>query len=377
MKVYGLEVDPDAKIEDLSLGLQQRVEIIKGIYGQANILILDEPTAVLTPQETEDLFRIIRRLIRQGVAIVLITHRLKEAMKLADRISVMRRGRLVHTVCPADTNENELAKMMVGRDVTLSIAKGHGRPGDVVLDVRHLTVRDERELTAVRDVSFHVKAGEILGVAGVLGNGQTELAEALTGLRAIESGTVRLEGKKMPALKPRVLANNGLAHIPEDRLKHGLVLPYSIAENQILCSYYQPPFARLLHRNTPAMLERSKALIEQFDIRASGPLTTVDKLSGGNQQKVVVSRELGRKAKLLIANQPTRGLDVGSIAYIRRKIIEMRDHGMAVLLFSVDLDEMLSLSDRIAVLVAGRIVAIFGADKVTKDELGLVMTGTT
>jgi len=372
---YGLEVDPDAVTENLPVGLQQRVEIVKALYRRAQILVLDEPTAVLTPREVEDLFQVMRRLTERGVSIVFITHKLKEVMTIADRISIMRRGRIIRTTPPAQTDEKKLAAMMVGRDVFFQTQKTPGRPGKGVLEANRLTVLDERHISAVRDLSFQVRAGEILGLAGVQGNGQTELAEALTGLREIRSGTVSFDGRQMPSLNPRILIDRGLAHIPEDRLKHGLVQSYTIADNQVLCTYYQPPFANYMHRNTRAVLDNSTRLIETFDIRASGPWVAVSTLSGGNQQKVIVSRELSRNARFLLANQPTRGLDVGSVAYIHRRIIEMRNQGAAVLLISAELDEIVSLSDRIAVMYDGQIVGTFQANQVTKEALGRLMTG--
>jgi simple sugar transport system ATP-binding protein len=372
---YGLKVDPDAIVENLPVGLQQRVEILKALYRQARILILDEPTAVLTLQEVEDLFRVMRQLTKHGVSIIFITHKLKEVMTAADRITVMRRGRAIGTTTPAETDQKKLSEMMVGREVVMQIEKDSARPGEVVLDVNDLTVLDDRKIESVRSVSFQIRAGEIFGLAGVQGNGQTELAAALTGLRRIQNGKVRLTGQDVPPLNPRVLMELGLAHIPEDRLKYGLVLSHTIADNQILCTYYKPPFARYFQRNSNAVLENSNRLIQEFDIRTTGPLAGAETLSGGNQQKLIVSREMSRDIRLLIANQPTRGLDVGSIEYIHRQIVKMRDQGVAVLLISVELDEIMSLSDRIAVIFDGQIVAIRQVDRTTKDKLGLYMAG--
>ena len=372
-EAFGLKVDPDALIEDLPMSVQQRIEILKALYREAKILILDEPTSVLTPQEIEDLFKVMRRLVVSGVSIVFITHKLKEAMDIADRITVMRRGKVIGTVAPAKTDQNRLATMMVGRQVILKVKKDPPQVGQDVLEVANLTVRDHRRTEVVRKLSFSVRSGEIFGIAGVQGNGQTELALALTGLLPIHSGTVKLEGKIFSSPDPRAMIEAGVAHIPEDRIKHGLILPYSIADNQVLCTYYKPPFARNFFRDQKKVTNNALRLIEQFDIRAQGPMAGVWTLSGGNQQKVIISREFSRKLKVLLANQPTRGLDVGSIEYIHNKIIEMRDHGVAVLLISAELDEIMALSDRIAVIYNGRIPVIYEAGTVTKEQLGLVM----
>ncbi len=373
---YGLEVDPDAVVEDLPVGVQQRVEILKALYRQARILVLDEPTAVLTPQEVEDLFRVMQGLRERGVSIIFITHKLKEVLAIADRITVMRRGKVVGTTEPALTNEQELASMMVGREVLLQVEKEEARPGETVLEVEDLWVEDERGLPAVQGVSFEVRAGEILGVAGVQGNGQTELVEAITGLRQPVKGTVRLGGEVMPFQNPRHLIEHGMAHIPEDRQKHGLVLSESVADNLVLCTYYREPFARRGVRQHRVVWENAERLIQEFDIRTPGPGVPAATLSGGNQQKVIVAREFSRPVKLLIANQPTRGLDVGSIEYIHRRIVEMRDKGAAVLLVSAELDEILSLADRIAVMYRGQIVATLDAKEATREELGLLMAGS-
>lgn len=373
---YGLEVNPDAIVEDLPVGLQQRVEIVKALYRNAKVLVLDEPTAVLTPQEAEELFRVMRQLTARGVSIIFISHKLKEVLAVSDQIVVMRRGQVVGSTTPTETDENGLAALMVGRDVLLRVDKDAPKVGEPVLSVRDLTVLDERKIEAVRDVSFEVRAGEILGIAGIQGNGQTQLGEAITGLRAIHSGSFALDGKVMPPLTPRVLFENGLGHIPEDRQKHGLVLSYSVADNQVLVSYYKPPFANGIQRNEQAILANSRELIEQFDVRTPGPLTPAGNLSGGNQQKVIVSRELNRPLRFLLANQPTRGLDVGSIEYIHKRIVEARDRGAAVLLISAELDEILSLADRVAVMFHGQIVATMPVREATKEKLGLLMAGT-
>ena len=373
---FGLDVDPDAVVEDLPVGVQQRVEIVKALYRNAKILVLDEPTAVLTPQEVEDLFGVMRQLTERGVSIIFITHKLKEVMEVADRITVMRRGEVVGTTTPVETDEQGLASMMVGRDVLLRVEKEPAQPGEVVLAVRNLTVLDERKIQAVRDVSFDVRSREILGIAGVQGNGQTELAEALTGLRAIESGSIVMTGDEMPALNPRAMFEEGLAHIPEDRHKHGLVLGHTVADNCVLVTYYKPPFAKGVQRNERAVIENAKKLIEQYDVRTPGPLVPVSNLSGGNQQKVIVAREFSRPIRVLLANQPTRGLDVGSIEYIHSQIVAMRDQGVGVLLISAELEEIMSLADRIAVMYHGQVVAVMAAADATKDELGLLMAGS-
>lgn len=374
---YGLEVNPDAIVEDLPVGVQQRVEIIKALYRHARILVLDEPTAVLTPQEVDNLFRVMRQLCERGVSIVFITHKLKEVAAVADRITVMRRGQVVGTTTPDESDDHKLAAMMVGREVLLQVEKGPAKPADVVLKVENLTIIDERDVVCVCDIGFQVCAGEILGIAGVQGNGQTELIESLTGLRQRKSGKIVLGGKEIPELSPRLNVEAGQAHIPEDRHKHGLVLAFTIADNEVLCTYYQPPFARGLQRDQNAVIQNAIKLIERFDIRTPSPLLPASNLSGGNQQKAIVARELSRPIHLLIANQPTRGLDVGSIEYIHRQIVEMRDRGIAVLLVSAELDEITSLSDRIAVMYHGSIVATMDADKATRAELGLLMAGSS
>ena len=372
---YGFKLDPNAIIGDLPVGVQQRVEIVKALYRKASILILDEPTAVLTPQEAEDLFKIIRELTRQGVSIIFITHKLKEVLAIADRITVMRAGKVVGTAEPANTDEHHLAAMMVGREVILTVDKGPSHPKEDVLKVENLHVRDQRGLDSVNGVSFDVHAGEILGIAGVQGNGQTELAEALTGLREVQSGRISLSGKDLTGKTPRVFTETGLAHIPEDRQKHGLVLGYTVADNMILCDYYKPPFSlrNIIQQN--ALDANARKLIKDYDVRTPSPYVAAGKLSGGNQQKVIVARELSRPVKLVLANQPTRGLDVGSIEYIHTQIVAMRDRGVGVLLISAELDEVMALSDRIAVMYRGQIVTTVDAKTVTREQLGLWMAG--
>ncbi|NMC12907.1 MAG: ABC transporter ATP-binding protein [Chloroflexi bacterium] len=372
---YGLEIDPESHVEDIPVGVQQRVEIVKTLYRKAEILILDEPTAVLTPQEVEDLFRIMHELTSQGVSIIFITHKLKEVLAIADRITVMRAGKVVGTVTPQETDEPHLAAMMVGREVILNVEKEPAKPAEEILVVNDLHVRDQRGLEAVRGVSFTVRAGEILGIAGVQGNGQTELVEALTGLRHSISGHVMLIGKDITNNPPRPIIETGLSHIPEDRQRHGLVLSYPVADNLILCTYYLPPFGVNTVMQNKAIDENARKLVADFDIRTPSPYVPTSNLSGGNQQKVIVARELSRPVKLLIANQPTRGLDVGSIEYIHRQIVNMRDKGVAVLLVSAELDEIMSLADRVAVMYQGKIVDIVDTDKTTKSELGLKMAG--
>jgi ABC-type uncharacterized transport system ATPase subunit/ABC-type uncharacterized transport system permease subunit len=373
---YGLDVDPEAVVGDLPVGVQQRIEIVKTLYRNAQILILDEPTAVLTPQETEELFRIMRELTARGVSIIFITHKLKEVMAVADRITVMRNGRVVGTTTPAETDEARLAAMMVGREVILKVEKEPAQPKEEVLRVENLHVRDWRDLEAVRGVSFSVRAGEILGIAGVQGNGQTELVEALTGLRPYTQGRMWLDGKEVTHKPVRVITEAGAAHIPEDRQRHGLVLSYSVADNMILNSYYRAPFARRWVMQRAVIDAFARDLMQQFDVRAPSPFVAVSTLSGGNQQKVIVARELSHpNVRLVIANQPTRGLDVGSIEYIHRRIVEMRDRGIAVLLVSAELDEIMALSDRIAVMYRGQIVATVEAAKATREQLGLWMAG--
>lgn len=373
---YGLSVDPHAIVGDLPVGVQQRIEIIKALYRDAQILILDEPTAVLTPQEAEDLFRIMRDLTDRGVSIIFITHKLKEVLAVADRITVMRAGRVINTVNPSETNSAQLANMMVGRQVILTVNKQDRTPEDEILLVENLCVQDQRKLDVIHDVSFAVRSGEVLGIAGVQGNGQTELSEALTGLRHPASGKIIIDGIDVTGKPPRVLTKAGLAHIPEDRQRHGLVLSYTVADNMALCDYYRPPFSRRGVIQQKALDDNSRKLISSFDVRTPSPFVNAGKLSGGNQQKVIVARELSREnVKLVIANQPTRGLDVGSIEYIHSEIIKMRDRGVAVLLISAELDEIMALSDRIAVMYRGQIVASVDAKQATREQLGLWMAG--
>jgi ABC-type uncharacterized transport system ATPase subunit len=372
---YGLAVDPRALIERLPVGIQQRVEIIKTLYRQAEILILDEPTAVLTPQETEELFEIMRSLTQQGKSIIFITHKLKEIMTIADRVIVLRGGRVVGEAIPKQSSEAELAEMMVGREVALVVEKEPASPDGVVLQVSNLTATDERGQVALSQVNLEVRAGEILGVAGVQGNGQTELVEVLTGLHPAGGGTVRILDHDVTNASPRTITELGVAHVPEDRQQDGLILPFPIYDNLVLNTYYKKPFAQGPQVQSDEVRRYAKRLVDEFDVRTPSIALPVQNLSGGNQQKVIVAREFSRPIKLLIAAQPTRGLDVGSIEYIHRRLVEKRDQGCAVLLVSVELDEIMALSDRIAVMYEGKIVGTVDARKVTREQLGLLMAG--
>lgn len=372
---YGLEVNPDLYIKDLSVGIQQRVEIIKLLYRKADILILDEPTAVLTPQEVDDLFQVLRNLKAQGNSIIFITHKLREVLELADRITVLRLGKVVGSADPKNTDRAELARMMVGRSVILSVDKEPAQPKDVVLDVQDLMVMDERHNSAVNGVSFQVRAGEVLGIAGVQGNGQTELAQALTGLRAANSGRVTIRGQDTTHATPRQIFELDVAHVPEDRQADGLVLKFPVEDNLILNEYYRPPFAKGIVLQHDAIQKAAEERAKEYDVRTPSIFVPAGNLSGGNQQKVIVAREFTGPIKLLIASQPTRGLDVGSIEYIHQRIIEKRDAGTAVLLISNELDEILSLSDRIAVMYKGQIIDTVNVEETTKEALGLLMAG--
>jgi general nucleoside transport system ATP-binding protein len=370
---FGLRVDPDAPVEDLPVGVQQRVEIIKALLRDAQVLVLDEPSAVLTPGETQDLFRIMRELRAGGRSIIFISHKLKEVQAIADAITVIRRGKVVGER-PPSTTDTELAALMVGRSVQLRVSKAPAKPGDVVLDVQNLTVAGERGEQSVRDVSFQVRAGEILGVAGVQGNGQTELCEALMGLRP-STGSVRLDGTDLSHASTRTRLHAGIGYVPEDRSEDGLVADFSVADNLILDVYDQPPYASGLALNLDAINESAVRRVEEYDVRTTSVQTPAGTLSGGNQQKVVVAREMGRDVKLLIASQPTRGLDVGSIEFVHKRLVAQRDAGAAVLLVSSELDEIYALADRIAVMFEGRIVA-FRPPSISEQDLGLLMAGS-
>lgn len=372
---YNLEVDPDAFVKDLPVGVQQRVEIIKLLYRQADILIFDEPTAVLTPQEADGLFKIMKGLVEKGKSIIFITHKLREVLDIADQITVLRLGKVVGSTSPKKANQKKLASMMVGREVILQVDRKIAKTKDTILNVSNLQVLDDREQLVVDGVSFEVKAGEVLGIAGVQGNGQTELVEAVTGLRKISEGKITLLGRDISHSTPRRITELGSAHIPEDRQRDGLVLDYSLVENLALNTYYLPPNSKGPILQQDIMLESANKLIEKYDIRTPNATTSAGSLSGGNQQKVIIAREFDRPAQLMIAAMPTRGLDVGSIEYIHNRLIEKRDEGTAVLLVSTELDEIMQLSDRIAVMYRGKIVDILNSDEVTKAMVGLLMAG--
>ncbi len=372
---YGLNVDPDALVQDLPVGVQQRVEIIKALYRKADILILDEPTAVLTPQETEGLFDIMQTLIERGVSIIFITHKLKEVLRICDTISVLRLGKVVGHADPKQSTEASLASMMVGREVLLQVEKGDAHPGEPILQIQHLYVTDDRDLLAVNDLSLEVRAGEILGIAGVQGNGQTELVEAITGLRAVLGGKVIIDRRDVTHASPRQVIEAGVAHVPEDRQKNGMVAAFPIKDNLVLQTYYTSRFSKGIIADEKAKAEYAEYLVKQYDVRTPGIMVNMGSLSGGNQQKAIVAREFSRKSKLLIAAQPTRGLDVGSIEFIHKQIVRMRDEGTAVMLVSTELDEILSLSDRIAVMYAGQVMGVIPIAEANRERIGLLMAG--
>jgi ABC-type uncharacterized transport system ATPase subunit len=373
-RTFKFAVDPHARVESITVGQQQRVEIMKALYRNADILILDEPTAVLTPQEAQELFEILRTLTREGISIIFITHKLNEVLDIADRITVLRRGKKVDTVPREGATENGLARAMVGREVLLRIEKTPATPGDVLLRVEDLHVRDDRGLEAVRGVSFDVRAGEIVGIAGVDGNGQSELIDALTGLRSVASGSITVHGQDLTRATARQALDAGLGHIPEDRHRRGLVLDFNLAENLALHDFRKEPFSRFGWINPRRWFRWAAGLLTEFDVRGGGPTTRGGSLSGGNQQKVVIAREVSRDPSVLIAAQPTRGLDVGAIEFVHRRLVEQRAAGKAVLLVSLELEEILSLSDRILVLYEGQIVAEFPPE-VSEEEVGIAMTG--
>ncbi|MED0687628.1 ABC transporter ATP-binding protein [Anoxybacillus ayderensis] len=373
---YGLAVDPKAKIADISVGMQQRVEILKTLYRGADILIFDEPTAVLTPQEIQELIQIMKALVREGKSIILITHKLKEIMEVCDRVTVIRRGKGIGTLNVSETNPNELAALMVGREVHFKTEKQPPKVGKPVLEIEDLVVKDSRGITAVDHLHLTVHAGEIVGIAGVDGNGQTELIEAITGLIKSESGSIRLNGKEIRNLTPRQITETGVGHIPQDRHKHGLVLDFPIGENMVLQTYYKEPYSKRGILNFKAIYDKARQLIQEFDVRTPDEYTKARALSGGNQQKAIIGREVDRDPDLLIAAQPTRGLDVGAIEFIHKRLIEQRDKGKAVLLVSFELDEIMNVSDRIAVIYEGKIVAIVDPKETTEQELGLLMAGS-
>ncbi|MDC2864627.1 MULTISPECIES: ABC transporter ATP-binding protein [unclassified Bacillus (in: firmicutes)] len=372
---YGLSVDPYAKIEDISVGMQQRVEILKTLYRGAEILIFDEPTAVLTPQEIQELIHIMKKLVQEGKSIILITHKLKEIMEVCDRCTIIRKGKGIGTVDVANTDENKLAELMVGRQVNFKTEKSDAKPRENVLEISNLVVHDARHLPTVKGLDLTVRAGEIVGIAGIDGNGQSELIEAITGLRKVESGSITLREKDVTNWPVRRITEEGVGHIPEDRHKHGLVLDFSIGDNMVLQTYYKNPYSKKGILNFTKVYEKAKSLIQQFDVRTPSEHTPARALSGGNQQKAIIAREVDRDPDLLIAAQPTRGLDVGAIEFIHKKLIEQRDKGKAVLLLSLELDEIINVSDRVAVIYEGKIVDIVNAKETNEQQLGLLMAG--
>ncbi len=373
-RTFGFAIDPDARVQDISVGQQQRVEILKALFRRADILILDEPTAVLTPQEAGELFEILRTLTREGLSIIFISHKLNEVLEIADRVTVLRRGKLIDTLPIGGATEESLARLMVGRDVLLRVDKTAPQLGEPLLEVDGLSVRDDRGIEKVREVSFDVRRGEVVAIAGVDGNGQSELIDALTGLRKIEAGQIRISGREIAHETAREHFEAGFGHIPEDRQHRGLVLDFSIAENMGLHDFRKPPSSRHGWLYPKRLVERARLLIKEFDVRGGNPQTHARNLSGGNQQKVILAREIDRNPTVLIAAQPTRGLDVGAIEFVHKRLIEERDEGRAILLVSLELDEVLSLADRILVLYEGELVGEF-PPTATEEELGLAMTG--
>ncbi len=375
---YNMPVDPNAVIEDLPVGVQQRVEILKALYRNADILILDEPTSVLTPQEIEGLFKVMELLRSQGKSIIFITHKLKEVLRIADRIAVLRRGEMVGEADPATVSQEDLAALMVGRKVTLEVEKEAASAGEVLLQIQEIEAYTDLGEPALRGVSLDVRAGEIVGVAGVQGNGQTELVEVVTGLRPATAGSVRINNVDMTNAPPRRITEEGaICHVPEDRHMYGMVDAYSVADNLVLSSYYKRPFSSGLTMNEQAIARHAEELVAQFDVRTPSVRTSGANLSGGNQQKMVVAREFGRPIRLLVAAQPTRGIDVGSIEFIHSQIVAKRDEGVAVLLVSYELDEIMALSDRIAVMFHGQISAILPRSQATREKIGLLMAGVS
>jgi simple sugar transport system ATP-binding protein len=370
---FGFEIDPEAKVGSLSVGSQQRVEILKALYREARILVLDEPTAVLTPPETEEIFAVLRKLAEAGHSIIFISHKLYEVLEIADRITVIRRGKVVGERSPRGTSEEDLAELMVGRGVSLTVDRGTSKPGTLTLKIEGLTANDDRGSEAVQGVDLEIRAGEILGVAGVAGNGQDELVEALVGLRRPTGGRVTLEGKDITGWSSRAIYGAGVGYVPADRQRFGIVLSFPLTDNLTLTSYYRPPYAKGILRDDDAIRRTAKERIEAFDIRTPSADVRASTLSGGNQQKVVVAREFARDLRLLVLDQPTRGLDVGSIEFIHRQAIAKRDAGTAILLVSAELDEIMEVSDRIAVVYRGRIVGTFDGRTADKNQVGLLM----
>lgn len=376
-KRYGLSIAPDAKVETISVGMQQRAEIIKTLYRGADILIFDEPTAVLTPQEIDDLMLTLRALADEGKSIIIITHKLDEIKKVADRCTVIRRGESIDTVDVATTTSKELADMMVGRSVNFRTEKTEANPSEVMLAVENLVVKNERGLDAVRNLSFTVRKGEIVGIAGIDGNGQTELVLALTGLMPIESGAVHFKGEEINNKSTREITEMGMAHIPEDRHKYGLSLETKLEDNFVLQEYYKKPYSQGGFLNFKEINQKALRLMKEYDVRAASEKVPARALSGGNQQKAIIARELDLKPDLLIAANPTRGLDVGAIEYIHKALIQQRDQNKAVLLMSFELDEILNVSDRIIVMYDGKIIATLNAKETNEQEIGLMMAGTS
>ena len=375
---FGFEVDPDERVGRLSVGWQQRVEILKALYRDARILVLDEPTAVLTPQETSEIFAVLRRLRDEGHSIIFISHKLYEVLEIADRITVIRRGRVVGERLPGETNEYDLAELMVGRQVQLTVDRGESHPGEIVLSVSSLAAKNDRGRLAVEDVSFEVRAGEIFGIAGVAGNGQDEMVEAIVGLRSPSGGRITLAGEDVSSADARGMHQRGVSFVPADRQRFGLVLSYPVADNIVLTDYYDPPYSSGLIMNQTAIRERAEEAIERFDVRTPSASVSAGTLSGGNQQKLIVAREFDRDVRLLVLDQPTRGLDVGSVEFIHRQAIAKRDAGTAILLVSAELDELLELSDRIGVMYRGKLVAVVDGPTANREDIGLLMaTGGT
>ena len=375
-KKYGLNVDPYAKIEDISVGMQQRVEILKMLYRDAEVLILDEPTAVLTPQEIDELMKIIKNLIVEGKSIIIITHKLKEIKAVADKCTVIRRGKYIGTVDVKETSEAKMAEMMVGRPVSFEVKKEDKKPGNVILKLENVSVMNNKKVLGLKDFSLEVKSGEVLGIAGVEGNGQTELVEAITGMRSIASGKIFFKNEDITNISIRKRINSGIAHIQEDRQKRGLVLDYTMENNMVLEIYNREPFSKRGLLNKKAIHEYAEKIINEFDVRSGqGGASIARGLSGGNQQKAIIGREIELDPELLIAVQPTRGLDVGSIEYIHKRLIEQRDAGKAVLLVSLELSEILNLSDRIAIVNNGELIGIVNAKETNENEVGLMMAG--
>ncbi len=374
-KKFGLYVDPNAYIQDISVGMQQRVEILKALYRGADILILDEPTAVLTPQEIEELMEILKELTKQGKTVIIITHKLKEIKQVADYCTIIRRGKKIDTVKVEDVSEEDLASMMVGRNVSFKVDKVDKKPGEVVLEIDNLYVKDNRGLDAVKGLSLKLRKGEILGIAGVDGNGQKELLEALTGLRKVESGKIIMNGKDITNLSPREIIDSGINNIPEDRQKRGLVLDFTVAENLILENYHKEPFSNKGKLNHKAINDFAAESVEKFDVRPRNINQLAGALSGGNQQKVIIAREITNDPEVLIAAQPTRGLDVGAIEYVHKFLVNQRDNDKAVLLISFELDEIMDVSDKIAVIYDGKIVDIIDSKDADENTIGLLMAG--